>query len=217
MPRSVYAMSILGPEQAVRAFAAGCSAEHEHSRHRILFRGKDAEYTGVWQGRWRPSARQVAGTHLHLVSLHSDEEPDEYIKHPTYCVFAECGDSDAAIAEALYNRLIASYSTPLLPIGAPGQSDDEREAAETWRRVITSQIMADPALFVNALPHPEQLYEKWTRAGVLKISQETLDAMVKKLTQNGSLPFPGWSPRQTAVSRSSGTISKNSPLELART
>lgn len=190
MPGALYAISMIGPEQAVRAVAAGCALD-THQRIRLNVIGPVGHSVVVrWADRWRCRAVRLTGSTMHLVALPEVTVAGVVEDSQHHIIIAE-GDNPTIndLQRAIYERLTLMYETPLIPLDQPGQSPNERRMAEAWCSILTEKIMASRS-FVRLKGHREQTNTSWSMAGRLNLGQGTLDAMVSNLVRSGGLPFP---------------------------
>lgn len=196
LPSRVFAMSLIGPEQSIRAIGAGCSVQPEYQRTEIEFRGTNKVIKGRWAWRWGCRAVRLAGSMLHMVAMPEVTiAQDVSGKEPQHVIIAEPATPGAATTEldlsrAVYQRLMLCYSTPLIPLDLPGQPEHERAAAQTWCRVLVEQVMADTSLWQQLRSHPDQTDKTWEHAGVLTMSQNHLDDLVGELMRKRMIKIP---------------------------
>lgn len=176
----LHALSLIGPEQAVRAIAAGCCSREEKDRATLELRGPHTTVRAKFVGKWRPMAKKVGQSYLHLVALPEDSP----------AVIPENNTSFASLYKAIYAALLKRYTTPLIPFGITGQSSAEVECARKWCSVICAEIVSNTNHWGTLRGHPDQGFSDtipWANAGLLKITQENLDALVSKLVRTKKL------------------------------
>jgi hypothetical protein len=188
-PGRIYGMSLIGPEQSIRAIAAGCSLEKFYERTELSFVGTSGRLNGRWSPRWHCEARMLTHGVMHMVALPavsitkdvaSDNGQVEHVIVPTH------GD----VEQAIYERLLIAYTTPLIPVGLPCQSDEEIAASERWRFVITSAIRSNTTWWQDLDSHEDQSDTTWGGAGLLKINEGELDKLVSTLVADRNLQIP---------------------------
>lgn len=197
----IYAFSIIGPEQAVRAVASECVASNRWSRGTLRFVGPGgAQVTGKWGPGWSCQARTVCPGVMHMVAcppvsarLKPKEKHESNDDISSLVIAPPSGDrpaTDADLGRAVYERLLLLFSTPLMPIGVLGQPPAEAEASLVWSRLLSAEIMREEGLWTPLVGHPEQTDTRWSQAGVLHITETQLDAMVTAMVEHKRLPFP---------------------------
>jgi hypothetical protein len=195
-PAAVYAMSIIGPEQTLRAIAAGCAFAQKHERTLLEFRGPSGKVVRAkWGWSWSCRATRLAGSTMHMVAMPELTVADDLSgKEVEHVIIPKGKDGQPATREdleaAIYNRLLLCYSTPLLPLGIPGQPPAEAEAARAWCRLLVEQIITDSAAWKPLRLHPEQHDRTWEHAGVLRIRPEALDKLVSGMVARRLLKIP---------------------------
>lgn len=199
---SLYAMSIVGNEQAVRAIASACSLEKESQRPSLRFSVNGMESITVqWCGRWSCTAQNLGKSTLHLVAVPPFDshgiagkgDKDTGDTEQTHLVMPTIGTAgkDGDLERQIYRRLLTCFDTPLLPIDIPGQPDVEREAAAQWAIIVAKTIMEDTELWRPLRLHPSQPNRDWENSGLLMISPKRLDGLIGQLVSQGVLDFPG--------------------------
>lgn len=83
-PSRIYAMSLIGSEQSLRAIAAGCALQddegHTHMRTKLEVRGPNNVITGVWEGPWRCRAQVLVPGAMHMVAMPEVSVSREVVK-----------------------------------------------------------------------------------------------------------------------------------------
>jgi hypothetical protein len=181
-------MSLIGPEQAIRAVASGSALEHLHERTTLKFRGHTGdEISGRWALDWTPRAQMVTDGAMHLIALPKVTVAREVVgEMKEHVIIPENGD----LARALYRRLLLSYSTPLIPLEVPGQPTHEHAASFEWLAVLTATILEDERYWTPLESHPDQPDKTWRGAGVLRMENNELDGLVKALIETRRLTIP---------------------------
>lgn len=204
-PDPIYAMSIIGPEQAIRAIGAGCCNKETYRRMRLSVVGDGGRsVVGRWQGPWFTRAVMLTRGAMHMVAM-PEVAGSKLASTSDHVIIATTQTKDELRRE-LYRRLCLCYSTPLIHLDHG--DDEERKVAETWMRRLTDTIMQDGTKWARLKTHPDQTDRAWSMAGRLSLTQETLDDMVSRLVRNGSLPFPRRSgPRASNSARAATSLS----------
>lgn len=186
----IYAMSLVGNEQAIRAIASSCCLPAAE-RCELTFASPGVSgrsITGVWHGGWWCRAHLLTRGVLHLVSISPPSKgkdlEDQAIEH---LVMPTPG---MTINESIYERLLAEYTTPLLPLGKPGQPEWEARIARQWMETITAEIIDDHAAWEPLRTHPAQEDQTWAGSGLLKMSEKSLDRLVSQLVRQRVLEIP---------------------------
>lgn len=195
--RDIYAMSLIGPEQAIRAIAAGSSLEFKHQRTKLAFRGKNATVKGIWEGAWWCRAVRLTEGVVHLVAIPKVTTATDIAgeKERNHVIIPPVAGIDA-LKRAVYHRLMQCYTTPLMPIDLPGQPESEANAAKVWIDAIWDKVNEKPPHGYMVAPyrplssHPDQPDRQWAHAGLLSLSQEALDSIVSNLVEQRRLPIP---------------------------
>ena len=186
-PGRIFAMSIVGPEQAIRAIAAGCALEHLHERTTLRFRGHTGdEISARWGPGWSCRAQQITQGAMHLVAMPKVTVAKDVVGEVDEHLIIPNGD----LGRALYERLLLAYSTPLLPLDMPGQPPHERAASYEWCAVITAAILQDETCWTELQSHPDQPDKTWHGAGLLRMPNEELDGLVGALVRSRHLTIP---------------------------
>ena len=186
----IMAMSIIGPEQAIRAVGAGCALDNLYQRTLISFRGDDRIIRGRWAWGWKNvEAKLITPGAMHLVVTATSmkeakgEGPESIFVMPD-------GEKDEDLYRAIYGVLEAKFSTPLIPCDLIGQPPEEKAAGEEWRKWICQKIVTDEDCWQPAMSHPAQPNRCWARAGILTMTDEILDGIVAKLVRSGRISIP---------------------------
>lgn len=186
-PGRIFAMSIIGPEQAIRAVAAGCALEHLHERTSLKFRGHTGdEISARWGPSWSCRAQQITQGAMHMVAMPKVTVAKDVVGETDEHLIIPSGD----LGRAVYDRLLLAYSTPLLPLDMPGQPPHERMAAHEWCAVITAAILQDETYWTELQSHPDQPDKTWRGAGLLRMTNEELDGLVSELVRCRHLTIP---------------------------
>lgn len=186
-------MSIIGPEQAIRAVAAGCAINDKDRRVVLRFQsGRGRIIRARWSWAWRVvQAVELVEGAMHMVAI-AEESPlsrkERVIGHETLII--PPGDGDEDLESAIYDVLMEKYSTPIIPCDRPGQADWEQRAGLAWRKGITHAIVSDTDLWRPVLPHPEQPDRRWLRAAVLRLTDAALDTVISKLVKRKAITIP---------------------------
>lgn len=185
-------MSIIGPEQSIRAIAAGCALVQ--GRTPLAFIGERRTLQAMWAWKWNASAVQLAPGAMHLVAIAQTKDIMNTAKEPKKigCEFVVIPPEPTpeALERHIYDLLLTHFSTPLIPAGRPGQPEWEKIVGRVWRKWVVSTILRDPSQWTELLPHPEQPDKRWFRAGILTMRDEDLDKLVSGLVQRGRLIIP---------------------------
>lgn len=185
----IMAMSLIGPEQAIRAIAAGCALEHDYTRVILSFEANKRVITGRWDWSW-PSVKALllAPGALHLVAI-GGSFTAKGSKQAEHLVVPQ-DNTDESLTAAIYDALLANYSTPLIPCDRTGQPAFERLSGKLWRKWIVDAVTRDSSCWTPCIPHPEQVDLSWVRSGVLSMSQARLDEIVGGLVRSRRLTIP---------------------------
>jgi hypothetical protein len=187
------ALSIVGPEQSVKAIRHACGLSLD--RRPSLIIGNRNPISVRWIYRAQAQSAKLApgvmhcvmtATNIPLVTSYkrSDEEAASDAEMASL-VFMHDGMSEK---EAVYRALRQTRSTPLMPLDSLVEA--ESACASNWVRTIGSVICRkNQNTWRLATPHPELTDSRW-RAGLLKISTADLDKVVSTLMASGSLTFP---------------------------
>lgn len=190
-PRSIYAMSIIGPEQTIRAIAAGCALEEVHQRTELVFEGESGlRVSGRWAPAWGCQAKVLTHGIMHMVAMPT--QTHEGAERQNQVIIPPDGDTDRAI----YQRLLTSFTTPLIPLGLPGQGIEEIAAAREWCSTITGLIQSKTDYWHPLDGHRDQDDTTWAGAGLLRITEIELDELVSGLVQRKRLTIPAAVKRQ---------------------
>lgn len=185
---SIRAMSIIGPEQSIRAIAAGCALSNAYSRTELRIAGATRVVNGKWAGPWICRAQALARGVMHLVAIPTVSTLKELAEETLTQV---CIGTDATdLRRVLYQRLLLCFPTPLIPLGMPGQPASETAAGELWCQRLTGHIMADRSLWTPLVGHPDQKNKAWAHAGVLHATVAALDGAVCAMVQAGQIRVP---------------------------
>lgn len=203
----VLGMSVMAPEQALKALQAQCATPKEEDRTTLYFEGKDESGKSVGiQAKWTWPWRSIQTTELLRDAWHMVAIADHRLQREKDIGIAVKGDGQGKIVhdehvivppeptvqstrEAIYQRLLDYYSAPLIPVGREGQPDWERAAAIQWRDALTTEIIGSKH-WTRLTPHPAQKYAGWTCAGVLSLTDADLDSMVSRLLKDRRLRVP---------------------------
>lgn len=184
---TLHAMSIIGPEQQVRSIAAYC-AMSSTTPTRFRFTGPTDIVDAQWRGPWRCRAVVLHGA-MHLVALPEVKvAANEGEADQTHIIIAQ-QPTRRSLCEAIYRRLVACYSTPLIPVDQPGQPEAERKAGLIWQNVIVTALLGMKGCSPLHV-HTDQPGKSWSMAVRLRLGNQTLDDLVSQLCRNGILPFP---------------------------
>lgn len=187
----VHAMSLLGGEQSIRAIGAGCSAEHDAQRCTLDFYSGETVLNGRWVGRWNHQSIRLTTGVMHMVAMPAVSATMDVAAEGTMSGHVVIAPSAEQLRREIYRRLLLAYSTPLLPIEMPGQSDEERRHAEIWAvRVVDAVMNLGAPTWRPLTLHPDSLDRTWEHAGVLSIGPEKLDKIVADLVKFGSINIP---------------------------
>lgn len=196
-PGTLYGMSIVGPEQSVRAIAAGCAQEKDFERPMLKFTGPGGEELRArWGSTWDPRARVLCSGVMHLVALPAfsitrDLQTDNV---GTHVIIPKGNDGKPPAVEdvyrAVYRRLLLAYTTPLCPIDLPGQPEAEAEIGEDWAMALGSRLVNDDDFWRPLESHADQPYEGWKGAGLLTLAEVQLDEIVGEFVRSGQLVIP---------------------------
>lgn len=190
-------MSIIAPEQAIRAVAAGCALEDPEKRTIITFtssRGRQVRCRWAWSWRVLQALQLMQGS-MHMVAVADRHGIIEQLKGRVEKVVGyqtlviPPGQTEADLEAAVYDVLL-QYSTPLIPCDRPGQPEWEQRAGLVWRREVVAGVLENPSMWARVMPHPEQPDRRWSMAGVLTITDASLDAVVSRLVRNGHIKIP---------------------------
>jgi hypothetical protein len=188
-PASIYAMSLVGPEQAVRGVMSGCIMEKLYERVVIRFTGHTGD---TFVGRWRPDTWNARGQLLGNGLMHAVCLPEE--PKPRRADGAESVHlvlPNGHIEDTVYRTLMTAYSTPMIPLDLPGQPPAERDAGRGWRDAIASVVMSQESNYWQPLcSHPDQPDRRWDGAGLLRMTENQLDLLVSDMLKFGSIAIP---------------------------
>lgn len=185
---NIRAMSIIGPEQSIRAIAAGCALDNAYARVELRIAGPNRIINAKWAGPWSCRAQALARGVMHMVAIPTVSSLKELAEETLTQVCI--GTDDADLRRVLYQRLLLCFPTPLIPLGMPGQPGAETAAAHLWCRHITNHIIGDRALWTPLVGHPDQTDTAWRWAGVLHASVADIDSAVCAMVQSGQLRIP---------------------------
>ena len=186
-PGRIFAMSIVGPEQAVRAVQSGCAQEKIYDRPILRFRGHTGhEIKGRWAGGWNCRAHHLTDGAMHMVAIPKVTVAREIVGEEVEHLIIPEND----LARAVYERLMLAFSTPILPLSLPGQPTFEREASYEWCAVVTAAILEDEMYWKPLRIHPDQPDQTWTDAGILRMTDKTLDRLISALIKARRLTIP---------------------------
>lgn len=186
----IFAMSLVGNEQAIRAIATSCCLP-QSERCEMTFTSPGStgrSVKGTWSGGWWCTAHLLTRGVLHLVAISPPQiGKDLEQKEAQHLIMPSPGMS---IARSIYDRLLAEYTTPLLPLGKPGQPAWEAQAAEQWMEAISAEIMDDDSAWETLRLHPAQEDQTWAGSGLLKISEKSLDKLITQMVRRRMLTIP---------------------------
>lgn len=198
----VFAMSLAGPEEALRCVQAGCVMVNKEGQRGCKLDIVGGGYTlrnAVWGGVWDSKAVRLKDGPMHLLAWCTSFQPQKGQRYP---VVYPASNDETDIATAIYTTLLNHHTTPLIPTGVPGQPEEEALVGEEWRSIVCAEIMHNRNWWQPLMPHPGQqgldLPCDWWGAGLLRIEQVELDSLVSRLVRARHLKIPAAGPRSTA-------------------
>jgi len=182
----IFAMSLVGPEQALRAIGAGCCNEDPNKRTELEFSAAGMQsVTGKWAGAWNHRTQALTAGCLHMVALPAvtftqtgEEKPIEHVIIPT-------DRERETLHRMIYERLLLAYTTPLIPLYGV-----EAEAGWSWCQTLVPFLMADSKFWCRLRSHPAQIDQSWASAGLLTLREKDLDSIVSEMVKRGRLVIP---------------------------
>lgn len=195
----IYAMSLIGSEQAIRAIAAASSDERTYNRAELVMTPHNAPYpviTARWgHSKWDARSVSIGHGYYHTVAIPrltgvaaiAGEESEQVSS--ASLVVPEKGDEglETRTDLAIYRRLLLLYSTPLMPIDSCDPV--ERALARQWVRPICRAVRASVDNWQPLTTHPVITSSAWEGAGILSISESQLDKIVQTLVRNRQVPM----------------------------
>lgn len=191
----IYAMSLIGQEQSIRVISGAIISAMNESTVQpvVVFSGPNTTVRGRWSIGWyartavlaepgQPRAVHLVATppdNVRSIATRDENAPQVIIaREPT----------TLALEEAIYRKLMLAYTTPIIPVDAPGQPTAESEAGRAWRKEIVAEILRSH--WIKLRTHPDQHGSKWGYAGLLNLTQAHLDALVSNLVRRKRLTIP---------------------------
>jgi hypothetical protein len=194
----ILGMSVIGPEQSIRAIAAGCALKDPKRRVTLRFMDENGKriVSGRWPWRWNvlQSMQLVEGA-MHMVALadafYESIGPKNAQIVQSHRVIVPPENTAASLEREIYRTLLAHYTTPLIPVEGDAQPAWEDKAGRAWRKAVVAEILS-PAndLWTRLLPHPDQTYKGWELAGVLTLTDPKLDKLVSDLLRTRRITIP---------------------------
>jgi hypothetical protein len=198
----IYAFSIIGPEQAIRAIQSASSLK-PNERRPITFTGPDGRgkrVFGSYRGDWRARAQTLASGLMHMVAMPTvnlataveergeDGQPKQKAAlRPEHVVMPS---GKRPITEDVYLRLMAAYTTPLLPLHQLGQTEAEQASAAHWCGEIAAAVMDNLNWWQPLWSHPDQRDRTWAGSGLLRITNDELDDLVSRMVRRRVIAIP---------------------------
>lgn len=186
-PCTVYAMSLIGSEQALRAIAAGCCQPEPANRTQMEFRALDggACVKGIWGGEWNTRAQTLTHGAMHMVAMPLVSVAKNVTGKVTEHVIIPPDPSPESLHRAVYERLLFAYSTPLIPLDGI-EADD----GMLWCKTLVPFILRDNNYWTKLRGHPNQANDAWDGAGLLRLNDKQLDAIVCEMIKKRKLVIP---------------------------
>lgn len=184
----IYAMSLVGQEQAVQAVIAGCAIDQMGQRTKLAFNGPRATISGVWAPRLRVHGCVLAPHIVHAVvvpKLDLKNAGDDAVREQV--VVPTPGED---IKAAIYRTIQQTHSTPLIPTEVHGQPAWEAAAGAAWRDRIAAEIIREHETWTPLHLHPDLTDQTWANAGLLSTSNAVIDELVTRLVREGELVIP---------------------------
>lgn len=189
-PTQIFAMSLIGSEQAIRSIASGCALAEPSNRTTLEFTGNGRVLSGTWAPAWNHQSQTLASGAMHMVAMPAVTIARDIAGQKSQHVIIPPGPGLHEQKLAIYRRLLLCYTTPIIPIEIAAQPDDEKAAAMVWVDELCTAIMEDRRDWKPLHGHPDQTDRSWQDAGLLTISQQRLDGLVSELVSKGHLPIP---------------------------
>lgn len=216
------AMSLIGPEEAVRSIAAGCRVTPGEGVERTVLGIMNPDGSGFitakWMGDWQSSARVLSKGALHLAA-HATSVCDDKGKQrkPVQRIIYPGAIDQVSLYAALYQTCLLHYTTPLIPPGRPGQPKSEAEIGRQWQLAVGRALSMDADLVTMLQPHPGAkelgLTDHWPNACVLSAQEEQLDELVRSMVRRGRITIP--LPTKEAPCIPTSESAKNAPAVAA--
>lgn len=178
---NILAMSLIGPEQVMRAVAAACANPRVHERPVISFRGERRVVQGKWDGKWTAKSQVLSPGAMHMVAMPEWSKSDTMTSSHRHVIIPQA-PTTGSLFDAVYDRLMTAYTTPLVPRMQHGGLE--------WRDVIVREIVRDSRRWRQLLTHPEQTDTAWSKCGVLTLTDLDLDRLTTGLVKNGTITVP---------------------------
>lgn len=202
----LFAMSVTGPEEAIRAIHAGCAMRDREGKPGCIVDILGAGYALrclKWAGDFDCRVLRLKDGPIHMVAWSNQ------LKIPTsngmkiYRVVYPETNSIAHRDAAIYAALQQHYTTPLIPSGVTGQPPEEAAIGALWRDRICAAVAADQSYWYPLRRHPGAdnlgLPNHWAGCGVLKIEQPELDKIVCNMVKCGLIKIPAKAGRELAA------------------